>query len=279
MRLSVVIVNWNTSELLDALLDSIREHPPAFEHEVIVVDNASSDFDPASFSSRHKDTKLIRNASNLGYAEGNNQGIQASSGDFILLLNPDTRVTAGAIDALVRFMESHPDAAAAGPKLVRPDGSTDRSVRGFPYPASIAWEFLGVAKLFPRSRIFAAYRMGWFDYTETAEVDQPMGSCLIVSRTAIEDVGLLDTDFPIFFNDVDWLYRAKRKGYKVYFTPDATVVHHGGASTSQVSRRIMIRESHKSLIRFYEKHFRDTMPAPLFWLVVACIRLGVLARS
>ncbi len=273
-----MIVNWNTQALLDALLGSIARWPPAFEHEVIVVDNASTGFDADAFSARYPSVKLIANADNKGYADGNNQGIEASTGDYVLLLNPDTEVTEGAMDHLVGFMETHPEAAAAGAKLVRPDGGIDRSVRGFPYPGPIAWEFMGLARLFPKSRMYGSYRMRWFGYDEVAEVDQPMGSCLILNRAAIDKVGLMDTAFPIFFNEVDWLYRAKQAGYKVYFTPGATLIHHGAASTSQVNRRAMIKESHDSLVRFYEKHFRKKMPVPAYWSVIACIRLGRLLR-
>lgn len=278
MRLSAVIVNWNTTGLLQDCVRSIERHPPACDCEVIVVDNASSDFDEAAFRASFPDVTVIANPDNAGYAGGNNQGITASSGDYVLLLNPDTAVTEGAVDALVRFMGEHPHAAAAGARLVRPDGTVERSVRGFPYPWAIACECLGLFRLAPGSLACARYRMHDFSYTEEAEVDQPMGSCLILSRRAIDEIGLLDEDFPIFFNEVDWLYRARQKGYKVYFTPSATIIHHGGAGTSQAGRRKMLRESHESLIRFYAKHFRRSIPAPVYWAVVLAIRLGLLVR-
>lgn len=274
MRLSAIIVNWNTSSLLEACIRSIEKFPPDCEHEVVVVDNASSDFDEAEFRGSFPNTVLIANSENTGYARGNNQGIERASGDYILLLNPDTQVTDGALRHLIEFMESHLEAAAAGPRLVRPDGSIDRSVRGFPYPGPIAWELLGLAKLFPRSRRFGAYRMSYFTYDEAVEVDQPMGSCLILRKSAIDDIGMLDEQFPIFFNEVDWLYRAKQKGWKVYFTPDAVVIHHGGAGTRQAGRRKMRRESHDSLLKFYEKHFRGDMSAPAYWLSNVCIRIS-----
>jgi len=252
----------------------MESFPPDCEHETIVVDNASDDLDETAFRERFPKIVLIANNENAGYARGNNQGIERASGDYILLLNPDTEVTEGALGHLIEFMDTHPDAAAAGPKLVRPDGTIDRSVRGLPYPGPIAWEFLGLAKLFPKSRRFGAYRMTYFAYDEIAEVDQPMGSCLILRKTAIEDIGLMDEQFPIFFNEVDWLYRAKQKGWKVYFTPGATVVHHGAAATRQAGRRKMKRESHDSLLRFYDKHFRNEIAWPVYWFAVACIALS-----
>ncbi len=278
MRLSTVIVSWNTTGLLEDCLRSLREHPPAAEHEVIVVDNASDGFDEAAFRATFPEATLIANTENAGYARGNNQAIRASTGDYVLLLNPDTQVTKGALDALIELMDRRPDAAAAGARLVRPDGTVERSVRGFPYPVAIACEFLGLSRLFPANRWLSAYRMSWFTYDTEADVDQPMGSCLILSRKAIDGVGLLDEAFPIFFNEVDWLYRAREAGCRIYFTPSATIVHHGAASTSQVERRKMIRESHESLLRFYAKHFRRKLSLPVYYFTTACIRVGGLFR-
>jgi GT2 family glycosyltransferase len=279
MRLSIVTVNWNTNDLLEALLKSISRYPPRCDYEVVVVDNASEGFDASSFRARFPEARLIANRHNAGYAAGNNQGVEIASGDLVLLLNPDTEVTDGALDALVRFMVEHPDAAAAGAKLVRPDGTVERSVRSFPYPGPIAWEFLGLSKLFPKSSTLGRYRMAGFSYAQAAEVDQPMGSCLILRRSAIEKVGAFDTQFPTFFNEVDWLYRARQARYKAYFTPDAVVIHHGGASTRQAGRRKMVRESHESLIRFYKKHFKGSVSPPVYYFTVACIALGKYLRG
>ena len=279
MRLSVVIVNWNTTRLLHTLLKSIRRFSPSIDYEVIVVDNASADFDAESFRAEFSDIHLIANTENTGYAKGNNLALQAASGDYLLLLNPDTEVTDGAIETLLEFMETHQDAAAVGAKLVRPNGSIDHSVRSFPYPGPVAWEFVGLSRLFPKSRTFGAYRMTYFRYDTVAEVDQPMGSCLMLSRKAIDDIGLLDEDFPIFFNEVDWLYRAKQHGYKIYFTPNASIIHHGAGSTGQVNKRKMVRESHDSLLKFYKKHFKSRLFAPVYYFIVACIMISRRLRA
>ena len=121
--------------------------------------------------------------------------------------------------------------------------------------------------------------MTTFDYGKAAEVDQPMGSALILSRKAISEIGLMDDGFPIFFNEVDWLYRAKQKGWQVYFTPDATIIHHGASITKQVRRRAMTKKSHRSLLRFYAKHFKGRIFAPTYYLTVACIRFSLLLRG
>lgn len=279
MRLSIVIVNWNTSDLLRACLRSVSAFPAKSDYEVIVVDNNSDDFDEDAFRSEFPYVRLIRNPDNAGYARGNNQAVEQSSGDYVLLLNPDTEVTEGATDALVEFMDAHGRAAAAGARLVRPDGAIDRSVRSFPYPSAIASEFLGISRLFPKSKLFGAYRVCTFGYDRAEEVDQPMGSALILRREVVDEIGLMDESFPIFFNEVDWLYRMKTAGWQVWFTPAATVIHHGAGSTKQVKRRSMVKESHRSLLRFYAKHYKGRISAPVYFFTVACIRLSMLLRG
>jgi GT2 family glycosyltransferase len=273
VRLSIAIVNWNTSELLRKCLESIYRFAPAFDFEVIVVDNASNDFEKAAFATQFPQARFIVNEENIGYAEGNNQAIARSTGEFVLLLNPDTEIKEDSLTRLVSFMETRPDASAAGCRLVRPDGTVERSCRSFPKPWPVTSEFLGLSRLFSRSRFFGGYRMTWFNYDKMIEVDQPMGSCLILSHRAWDAVGTFDKVFPIFFNEVDWCYRAKQAGWKVYFTPDAEVIHHGGASTKQV-RPIMRSESHRSLERFYRKHYQGRLFGPVYWLIVAAIRLN-----
>jgi len=270
MDLSIAIVNWNTREYLERCLRSIFEHPPDCEFEVIVVDNASTDGSAKLVADNFHNVTLISNSENLGYARGNNQAIETSSGEFILLLNPDIEVKPGALDALLAFAKAHPEAAAVGCRLIHPDGRIQRSVRSFPSPAAVLFEYLKISRIFPNSRLFGRYRMTYFDYSTAAEVDQPMASCLLLSRRALDDVGTFDEQFPIFFNDVDWCYRAKKKGWKIFFTPDAEVIHHGGASTTQV-RAKMISESHRSLARFYAKHYRGKMCAVIYWLIMIAI--------
>lgn len=279
MRLSVALVNWNTTALLGACLRSITAFPFAGDYEIIVVDNNSKDFDEADFRQQFPHVKLIRNLDNAGYARGNNQALAVAQGEYVLLLNPDTEVTDGAVESLTEFMEAHPSAAAAGAKLIRPDGSIDRSLRSFPYPGAIAWEYLGLSRLFPKSRMFGSYRMRWFGYDKTIEVDQPMGSALILNSAALKEIGTMDESFPIFFNEVDLLYRAKQAGWNIYFVPDAVVVHHGASSTKQVRRKEMVRESHQSLLKFYEKHFKGRICPIVYYFTIACIRTSMLLRG
>ena len=274
MLLTVSIVNWNTTKLLRTLLKSIYEHAPSIDMEIYVVDNASKDFNLQQMQSDFPQIIFIVNKDNEGYAHGNNQVLELAKGEYILLLNPDTEITDNAIQILIDFMQQHSNAGAVGSKLIKPNGEIDKSLRSFPYPGPIGWEFTGISKLFPKSKYFSAYRMTYFDYENTAEVDQPMGSCLMLSAKALKAIGLMDEQFPIFFNEVDWLYRAKKAKFKVYYTPDAIVIHHGASSTKQVAKSVMSIESHKSLIRFYEKHFKNDLSPIVYYWIISCIKFS-----
>ena len=264
--LSICIVNWNTREFLLAALQSVYDHPPAFAFEVVVTDNASADGSVAAAAASFPQAVLIANSENAGYARGNNQALEQAGGKYKLLLNPDVVVPPGTLETAVAFMEAHADAGALGVRQAHPDGRLQPSVRGFPAPLAVFWELLGLSRLLPKSRIFGAYRMTWFDYAQTLEVDQPMGTFLLIRARVLKEVGLLDEAFPIFFNEVDWCLRCKRAGWKIYFTPDAQITHYGGASTAQVGAA-MAWESRAGLLNFYRKHYRAVWLWPLRLLI------------
>jgi len=270
ITLSIIIVNWNTRDFLAGCLESIAAHSPSEPYEIIVVDNASCDDSARMVQERFPGVRLFQNEVNLGYAQGNNQAIAASRGEYVLLLNPDIEVLEDALDRMLLFLRAHPEAGAVACKLLFPGEVVQRSCRGFPTPASIAFEVLGLARFFPKHPVVSAYRMAWFDYDRVAEVDQPMASAFMVPRRVIEQVGPMDTRFPIFFNDVDWCYRIKAAGWKIYFTPEARMLHYGGQSTRQV-RRAMIWQSHLGLYRFYRKHYRRQLFLPVYAAIVAAI--------
>lgn len=294
---SAVIVNWNTCELLGRCLASLLSAAKAPD-EIVVVDNASSDSSAQMVRRDFPTVTLITNEVNRMYAAANNPGIAASRGKYVWLLNPDTEVAGTTFSVLSSFLDSHPDAAAVACKLVysntyevvtRPGAfftmtsevklpDHQLSVRTFPTPAALWFEALGLARLFPRSKLFGQYRMGWWNYDDVREVDQPMTSCLMLRRAALDQVGLFDEGFPLFFNDVDLCYRLRKAGWKVCFTPETEVVHHVGASTKQIGARA-IRESHESLLRFYRKHYAGPMNPLVYQATCALIKLSGWARS
>lgn len=257
MKLSIVVVTWNSAADIEACVDSINF---GSEFEVIVVDNASSDATRDKLG-RYHHLKLVVNTSNRGYARANNQGIKLATGEYVLLLNPDTRAERGALDALCRYLDEHPAAGAVAPRLISPDGATQYSIRSFPTATSLFWELIGLSRLFPKNHVFGRWKMKYFDYGRTAEVEQPMASCLMVRRSVLESLGGMDERFPIFFNDVDLSKRMAEIGWKTTYLADARVVHRHGGSTKQV-RTKMIRESHRSAFRYLRKHDRSG----IFWL-------------
>lgn len=276
--ISICIVNWNTREELRYCLRSLLDHPGIrIANEIIVVDNGSPDGSPATVAREFPGVKLIANEKNEGYARANNQAIEATRGDFIFLLNPDTRVLEGAVERLAAFLQARPEAAGAAPMLISPDGPTQRSVRSFPTPAALWFDALGLARLFRRFPFLSRYRMLFWDQQDMREVDQPMASALMLRRKALEQVGFFDERFSLFFNDVDMCYRLKQAGWKIYYLPDAVVVHTGGASTRQV-REFALRESHRSLVDFYRKHYAGKVCWASYWATVWGARAGLALR-
>lgn len=217
---------------------------------------------------------LIVNSENTGYAAGNNLALAKARGDYILLLNPDIVINPDTLSNAVALMECRAEVGALGCKLVSTDGSTQSSVRSFPDPLPILFEVVGLARAFPKSRLFGKYRMTYLDYNATVIVDQPMGSFLLIRRRTFEEVGPLDKDFPIFFNDVDWCYRAVRENHwKILYTGTISVLHYGGSSTKQ-AKATMVSESHQSFVRFYRKHYLNRIPQFLFWTIEKAVSLN-----
>ncbi len=275
--LSICIVNWNTRDYLRECLQSLRDTSADLAPQIIVVDNASSDASAEMVSADFPDVTLIANDENFGYAAANNQALDLATGELKLLLNPDVVFPDGALQGLIDAIERHPQAGALAPRLVHPDGRGQLSCRSFPDPEVIIYEFLGLSRLFSRSRRFGRYRMGWWGHDEERAVDQPMASVLMLRAATLDETGHFDEQFPIFFNDVDLCRRMWDAGWEVWFTPEVTIVHHVGASTRQV-RAAMVRESHASLLQYYEKHYRGRVGWLTYVTARALIRLGGAVR-
>ncbi len=252
MKLSIIIVSWNVKDDLLRCLASLKENPPSEPFEQIVVDNMSTDGTVDTVRSRHPEVTLIENRENAGFAMANNQGMELSTGQYVLLLNPDTVVHPGSLDLLIRFLDDNPDVGACGPKLLNDDGSAQASVRRFP-------TFRGVLYSHTVCRLLGLFRpqyrewmMKDFGYDKQTDVDQIMGAAMMVRNSVIEEVGRLDADFFMYFEEVDWCYRIKQTGRRIVFLPDAVITHLGGRSSSQAPlKRIMMLTS---LLAFFRKH-------------------------
>jgi GT2 family glycosyltransferase len=248
MDLSIIIVNWNTKDLLLRCLNAIYQTVRAVEMEVIVVDNGSKDGSVAAAVERFPKARFIQNQMNLGFARANNQALSVAAGRYLLLLNPDTVVRDRAIENLLSFMEADPKVGVAGGQLINPDGSKQNSIANFP---TLATELLNKSLLrwlFP-GRFPGKERV----YGEPIEVESVIGACMMVRGKTVEEVGPLDEGYFLFLEETDWCYRMKKAGWKVYHVPAAQVYHFQGKSAETDIKGAKI-EYYRSRYRFFQKH-------------------------
>jgi GT2 family glycosyltransferase len=254
VRLSVVIASRNTVDLLRECLVSLEaDGIPGADAEVIVVDNGSDDGSPAMVATEFPSVRLIRNAQNLGFSRANNQGLRASVGDYMALLNSDTRVTPGALRHLASFLEAHEDVGAVGPMLVSPNGSVQPSCSTFLSLRAALFEQLFLDKLFLRSRLFGAHYLTWWSYDQARDVDVLGGACLMAPRNVWRAVGLLDERYFMYCEDADWCLRCHRSGLRRVYLPTAQVAHHHGAS-SRTDRGSMVLAYNVSRCIYFATH-------------------------
>ncbi|MEA2552266.1 MAG: hypothetical protein QOJ65_442 [Fimbriimonadaceae bacterium] len=279
--LSVLIVNWNTREHLRACLHSIHQFSPIEPFEIIVLDNASTDGSATMVREKFPDVKLLASDKNTGYAKGNNLAFAKAQGEWLLTLNPDTEFVDDSLQRSLEILRARPHAGALATRLVHPDGATQKSVRGWPSATGMIGDLTGLGIRLPDSKL-GSYRLPDFDYEKEQVAPQPMGTFLLFRREALAAVGdpkkPFDESFPIFFNEVDLLYRMREAGWECLYSPSVRVVHHGGESTKQV-RKSMIWESHRSLVRFLKKHYRTPLNAPGLALLAGFIYAAAFVRA
>ena len=273
MRLSIIILNYNTRDLLDAAIGSLHSK---VSHEIIVVDNASTDDSVSFIKSNHQNVKLIVSPQNVGFAAGNNLGIRAAQGDYIMLLNSDTKVQTGALDKLLHFADSHREIGILTPKLILPDGALDLSChRGFPTLGNSIAYFLGLESIFPNFKPLAQYHQTYQDFATPHPVDVVSGAAMLIRRQVIDQIGLLDERFFMYAEDIDFCLRAKQAGWLTYYYPGAVVVHFKGASGSKSqdpSAKSRTRgHFYTTMHQYFHKHHAAKYPKPARWLVKAGI--------
>jgi len=255
-RLSIVIVTYNSAGDIDACLESLVEHRPAIDHEIVVVDNASTDSTAAAIRARWGGVRVIDAGANLGFARANNLGIQQTFGPLILLLNPDTSMPGGAVDTLVTVLEARPDVAIAGPRLVNGDGRAELSFGRMMSPlAELRQKFL--VRGSQRAGPVAAYVESMT--RKEQEVDWVSGACMLVRRGDAEAAGLMDERYFMYAEDVDFCAAVRARGRKVLFAPSAEVVHFRGRSRATASAPTELAYRH-SQMAFYEKHHPRWVP-------------------
>ena len=271
--LSVVIVNWNTLDLLRACLASLRAQPAAGGTEVIVVDNGSSDGSPAMVAAEFPEVRLFALTENRGFGGGNNLGFAESRGRVLLALNSDTEVHPGAMDALVAAFDDDPAIGAAGARLLNTDGTIQLSCRRFPdWKTAFFHRYSLMTRLFPNNRFSRQYLMTDAAHDRPRRPDWVSGACLAVRGEVYQAVGGLDEDYFMYAEDVDWCYRIRKAGWEIAYVPDARVTHHIGRSTRKAPYR-MIYQRHRSMWTFYRKHYSRGVT-----LVDVATALGIAGR-
>ena len=255
MKLSVIIVNYNVEHFLEQCLHSVRRAARNVETEVFVVDNNSVDGSLAMVREKFPEVKLIANERNTGFSYANNQAMRISNGEYVLLLNPDTVVEEDTFEKVVKFMDGHPDAGGLGVHMIDGKGNfLPESKRGLPTPAVAFYKIAGLSKLFPRSRTFGRYHLGFLDKDETHEVEILSGAFMLMRKATLDKVGLLDEAFFMYGEDIDLSYRIIKAGYKNYYFPGTKIIHYKGESTKKSSVNYVF-VFYNAMIIFARKHF------------------------
>jgi len=297
LDLGIVIVNYNVRDLLRDCLASVYDSRGDFTFEVCVVDNGSQDGSADMVEVEFPQVRLIC-AENRGYAVGNNLGLRAfgfrdggrgtrneepegagplvphsSSPRCALLLNPDTVLPPSALADMLSFMEDHPQAGMAGPRLVREDGSLDKACRrSFPSPEVAFYRLFGLSRLFPASRRFGRYNLTYLPPDVTTEVDSVVGAFMLIRGQVLVQVGLMDERFFMYAEDLDFCYRAKRRGWQVWYNADVTVLHYKGQSSQQRSTFANVK-FYQTMRLFHDKHFKQHTFFLVNWLIYAAVAL------
>lgn len=256
MELSVIIVNYNTKKLLKQTIESVMNTVgQAIKYEIIVSDNGSKDGSCEMVKKSFPQVKLIENNANLGFSKANNTAINESKGRYILLLNSDTVVKEKCLEKCIEYMDNHGEIGALGCKVVLTDGTLDHACkRGYPTPEASLYYLLKLHKFFSNSKKFGAYTLDYLPDDQINEVDSLVGAFMMVRRESIDKVGLLDEDFFMYGEDIDWCYRIKEAGYKIVYYPEAEILHYKGASSKKKKLKT-IYEFHRAMILFYNKHY------------------------
>lgn len=276
MKLSIVILNHNTKKLLLGAIDSVQDslRHTNLSHEIIVVDNASTDDSVIAVKKKHPHIKLIQLDKNLGFAAGNNQGIKQAKGKYLLLLNTDTQPLEDSLEHLVKYLDRHPRVGIVSPKLVLLDGSVDLSChRGFPTLGNSLAYFLKLEQLLPNFKPFAGYHQTWKNFDQPHSVDAVSFAAALIRRQVIDQIGLMDERFFMYAEDIDFCKRAKDRGWKIIYYPKAVIVHIKGSSGSNSPDKHLQSQTRHHFYHTMKQYFRKHGSAP--WALKPFVDLGI----
>lgn len=255
LDVSVIIVNYNTRDYVLDCLESVYAQAGNVSFEVIVADNASQDGSCKAIRERFPAVTLFDNKDNRGFAGANNQGLRIARGRYVLLLNPDTIVLDRAIEKMVRYMDEHPDIGCSGCQVMLDASEIQRTCFRFPSPLNVLLDTTGLSRLFPRSRFFGRYWMGWWDRCSERDVDVVSGMFMLLRREVVEEVGLMDEDYFVYAEEADWCYRMWKHGWRRVFAPIAQIIHReGGGKSTRLMKTRMYVQVQKSLLIFHRKN-------------------------
>ncbi len=276
MKLSIIIVNYNVEYFLEQCLLSVRKAIKGMASEVIVVDNDSVDRSCSMVKKKFPEVTLIENRDNKGFSSANNQGIKISKGEYILLLNPDTVVEDDTFKKIIAFMDTHSDAGALGVKMVDGSGKfLPESKRGLPTPTTAFYKMSGISSLFPRSKRFSKYHLGFLSNDETHKVEILAGAFMLLRKSVLDEIGLLDEDFFMYGEDIDLSYRVIKAGYNNYYFPDTRIIHYKGESTKKSSVNYVL-VFYNAMVIFANKHFTQKNASAFASLIKVAVYLRAL---
>ncbi len=274
-EISLLVVNYNTRDLLLRCLESMESHPPSRPWELIVVDDHSTDGSPERVRERFPRARLIVQPRNLGYACANNAGLRAARGRYVVLLNSDLEMRGATFDVLAGFLDATPRAGAAGTTLVNPDGTPQLSCRLLPDLPVTLLHSLGVHKIWKGCPSIRHYYQVDRDYACLDEVEMASLACCMFRREVVETVGLLDERYFLYVGDTDWVFRIRKAGWLIYYVPGPPVVHYGGES-ARLGGLFLILDFHRGMFRYYHKHLQDRYPSWIYPLVALGVGMRML---
>jgi len=282
--ITVIIVTFNHQTEIRGCLNSLSKVRGSYTTEILIIDNNSTDdtvnsaIDELAKFNRRKNWQIIQNYSNAGFTKATNQGIELSTGRYILLLNPDTRIPEDIFSKLIPVFQTDSRLGILSPQFRNADGTIQPSCRRFPRHRDLLFASFGLNRFFPGNKQFNFWQMGDFDFLTDRYVEQPQGAFLLTHRQALEDVGFLDEKFPMFFSDVDWCFRFIKKGWKILFVSSVKIIHDKGSSVYK-NRFKMIWSSHRSFHLYFKKHYSQKRMRPVNFFTGQLLILLAALRS
>jgi len=278
--LSIIIVTYNNEREIEQCLSSVKFAIQSLRAQLIIIDNDSGDNTVTLIKNQKslfKRFNLIENNFNFGFTKAVNQGLKQATGNYVLLLNPDTKILPDTFKKLFPLFKKDEQIGIIAPQFLNADGSIQPSCRRFPRHRDVLFHILGLTYVLPHHKIFNYWKMGDFDHAATRYVDQPQGAFLLTHRKALEQVGLLDEQFPMFFSDVDWCRRQIENRWKILFTTEVNIIHHKGRSVYQ-NRVPLIWSSHISFYRYLKKYYPKGLWQILNFLMGGLLILAAVVR-